>query len=326
MPFKKFSKQTVLSFFKPEIVTEDVSFFDGNNSILKYLHLLKKILKEQKIDIVHAHTPHVGFLFLIYSIFFRKDLPKKLFSIHYSYKHIKFRNKIAIIPIFLFFDKIIFCSNSSKKSFPNWILYFCRKKSDIIYNGVDINLINKKKTKPDDKIFSLITVSRLDKNKNLDVVINAICQLKNQQIKLRVVGDGPEINHLKTLSSNLCLESQVTFYGQVKREKVYELLKKSQLFVSMSKTEGHPVAVLEALGAGKPVLLSDIGPHIEIAKDPNCVNISGVDGLVKLIDHYRSKSNNELLGISKLSKNLIKKYFSIDKMTNNYLHAYKSLL
>lgn len=326
LPQKKISNQTILSIFEPEIKTKDAEFYNSDNSIIRYLYLLKKILSEKDIDVIHAHTPHVGFLFIVFSIIFRKKSPKKLFSIHYSYNFIKLRNQLSILPIFLFFDKIIFCSESSKNSFPKWILYFARNKSSIIYNGVDLELINEKNIKPDDTSFTIITVSRLDKNKNLDSVIKAIHQLKNENVKLRIVGDGPEMKFLNKLSDSLCLQSQVIYYGQVKRKKVYELLSSSNLFISMSKTEGHPVSVLEALGAGKPVILSNIGPHLEIAKDNNCVRITDENNLVKSINHYRIKSINELSVISKSSKELIKNYFSIQKMTNNYLTSYRKLL
>ena len=70
----------------------------------------------------------------------------------------------------------------------------------------------------------------------------------------------------------------------------------------MSKTEGHPVAVLEALGAGIPVILSDIEPHIEIDKDHDSVKIVDEIELVDAINLYKSKSNEDLLKISESAK------------------------
>ena len=131
---------------------------------------------------------------------------------------------------------------------------------------------------------------------------------------------------MKKLSSNLQLDSKITFYGQVNREKVYELLQNAQLFISMSKTEGHPVAVLEALGAGKPVILSNIEPHIEIDLNPDCVKIVNEVDLVNAINFYRFKSNEELSKISESSKKIIKENFSLKKMTDDYLDAYERLL
>jgi glycosyltransferase involved in cell wall biosynthesis len=251
---------------------------------------------------------------------------KKLFSVHYSFDYISLRNQILIFPIFLFFDSIIFCSESSKKSFPSWYLNIVRKKSSIVYNGVDMKLINKNYFGNQSNDFTLVTVSRLDNNKNLNSVINALYQLNNKKIKLRILGGGPEKNSLIKLSSSLGLESQITFYGQVERKKVYELLSSSDLFISMSKTEGHPISVLEALGAGKPTILSNISPHREIAKNDDCVKITDENHLVNSINYFREKSKEELSIISKLSQDLIKKHFSIDNMTNNYLNAYKNLL
>ena len=322
----RYSNQTVLSIFKPEIVTKDVEFFNSNNFITKYIFMLKKILATKNFDVIHAHTPHVGLLFIIYSIIFGSRSTKKIFSVHYSFNYIRWRNRLFIFPIFLFFDTIIFCSESSKNSFPRWYLFFVRKKSSIIYNGVDLKLINKINIENRTPYFVLITVSRLVKNKNFGSIINALYQLDNKNVKLRIVGDGPEKNNLNKLSNSLGLESQVTFYGQVERKKVYGLLSSSDLFISMSKTEGHPVSVLEALGAGKPAILSNIGPHREIAKNDACVKITDENHLVNSINYFRKKSKKELSIISKLSQDLIKKHFSIEKMTHNYLSVYKKLL
>jgi len=326
LPFKRLSNQTVLSIFKPEIINKEVDFYNSNNSIIKYIFLLRKIFTTKNFDIIHAHTPHVGFLFIIYSMIFGFRSTKKFFSIHYSFDYINLRNRIFILPIFLFFDSIIFCSESSKKSFPSWYLNIVRKKSSIIYNGVDIKLINKNYFGNQTNDFTLITVSRLDKNKNLNSVINALYQLNNKKIKLSILGSGPEKNSLIKLSSSLGLESQITFYGQVERKKVYELLSSSDLFISMSKTEGHPVSVLEALGAGKPTILSNISPHREIAKNDNCVKIIDEKYLAQSINYFKSKSKKELLMISKSCRNIIEEYFSINKMTNNYINAYRNLL
>ena len=191
---------------------------------------------------------------------------------------------------------------------------------------MDLKLIKRGNSKPCLGTFSIVTASRIDKNKNISSIIKAIHKLKNEDVHLKIIGDGPELINLKALSTNLCLESKITFYGRVNRERVYELLHNSKLFISMSKTEGHPVAVLEALGAGIPVILSDIEPHIEIDKDHDSVKIVDEIELVDAINLYKSKSNEDLLKISESAKNIIKEHFSLKKMTDTYFETYKRII
>lgn len=108
------------------------------------------------------------------------------------------------------------------------------------------------------------TVARLVPNKGLDTLLRAVAVLVRQipELRLVVVGDGTLRNELEALSSQLGLANCVRFLGW--RTDVPEILSAIDLFALASRREGFPLAPLEAMAAGKPVLLSDLPVYREI--------------------------------------------------------------
>ena len=79
----------------------------------------------------------------------------------------------------------------------------------------------------------MITVCRLaEPHKNVDVVLRSLSRLREQSpFHYTIVGDGELLAPLRALTSELGLESRVTFTGFVEQEQVLELLRESDLFV-----------------------------------------------------------------------------------------------
>ncbi len=120
------------------------------------------------------------------------------------------------------------------------------------------------------KKYDLIFVGRLAKNKGIDLLLQAISNIKIQMpdIKLLLVGDGPLTNFLKFKIENLKLRDNVTLYGWAKDPKeIAELLNRSRLLIMSSYNEGGPRVVLEAMACGVPVLATRVGIVTDILKD-----------------------------------------------------------
>jgi len=111
---------TICSYFKSKIlIPKEIRLFEGDGTLKYFISILKSALAENDYDIIHAHTPHVGLLFLIINLFInRKNICKTVFTVHNSYKNFKLRNKLMLIPVFTFFRKIVFCGRASYESFP----------------------------------------------------------------------------------------------------------------------------------------------------------------------------------------------------------------
>jgi glycosyltransferase involved in cell wall biosynthesis len=132
-------------------------------------------------------------------------------------------------------------------------------KQVVLSQGVDLSKFNPEVNHvSSSKAFPiLITVSRLDKQKNIDSVIEAVGLLKNKypEILYCIVGSGPDEAYLRDKVANLSLDKHVFFYGQASPENIPNLLRSCNLFVLSSFIEGLPSAVLEAMACGLPIII-----------------------------------------------------------------------
>jgi len=115
----------------------------------------------------------------------------------------------------------------------------------------------------------LLFVGRLEVVKGLPILFDAIKQLmqKHRDIKLTVVGDGPDRALLENQTKQLGLSSHVEFVGKQSQSEVAERLSQSDLFILPSFAEGVPVVLMEAMAAGIPVIASRVTGVGELVDD-----------------------------------------------------------
>lgn len=132
-------------------------------------------------------------------------------------------------------------------------------KQRVLSQGVDLALFNRKVMPAlNSRAFpKLITVSRLDKQKNIASVIKALKLLRDRYptIVYHIVGMGHDEKNLRKEVRALELDDYVVFHGYVKPERIPSLLKSCDIFILPSLIEGLPSAVLEAMACGIPVIL-----------------------------------------------------------------------
>ncbi len=112
------------------------------------------------------------------------------------------------------------------------------------------------------KEYDLIFIGRLEKNKGISLLLDAVKKLKfkNDNLKLLIVGAGPLAEELKLKVKNEKLEKQVVFHGWASDSReIAEILNKSKILVMPSYNEGGPRVVLEAMACGTPVLATLVG-------------------------------------------------------------------
>ncbi|MEM9755872.1 MAG: glycosyltransferase family 4 protein, partial [Pseudomonadota bacterium] len=117
----------------------------------------------------------------------------------------------------------------------------------------------------------LVFVGRLAPVKGLRVLMAALRRLDAPDVRLTVVGDGPERAALQALAAPL--GAAVRFTGYQSQEEVAQILATADAFVLPSFAEGVPVVLMEALAAGLPVIATRITGVPELVED-------GVSGLL----------------------------------------------
>ncbi len=103
------------------------------------------------------------------------------------------------------------------------------------------------------------TIGRLSEIKQQDLLLRAFARISERlpEARLLLVGDGPLMGSLRQLAQDLGQAERVHFAGYQARPERY--LQVMDLFALTSRSEGMPLAVLEAWAAGLPVLASDVG-------------------------------------------------------------------
>lgn len=134
----------------------------------------------------------------------------------------------------------------------------------VILNPVDLERIDRLAGQspnpfPADDAFRVVSVGRLIPEKGVDVLIGAVAMLirerNREELRLHIVGQGPEERALKSLVQELGIERQVVFEGFAANP--YPFLNHANLFCLSSQTEGMPNVLLEAMACRVPVVSTD---------------------------------------------------------------------
>nr|UXE46192.1 D-inositol 3-phosphate glycosyltransferase [uncultured bacterium] len=123
-------------------------------------------------------------------------------------------------------------------------------------------------------LVTLLSIARLRQEKGIDVLLRAVARVRREghQFRLRIVGGGPDRDALERLSDDLDLNGSVQFLGEQDTAQISAELRRSDIFVLPSRTEALPVALLEAMAAGKAIVATAVGGVPEV--------LNGAGGLV----------------------------------------------
>jgi glycosyltransferase involved in cell wall biosynthesis len=329
---------TMCSYFESDIrPPKTITLFEGDGSLKGFFRALKAALAEKEYDVIHAHSPHVGFLFLPATLFaYRKFLPHTVVTVHDSYPNYKLRNRLLYIPVFATFRRVICCGQESFNSFPAFFKQLAGSRLGVVQNGLDIARVDRiaaaVRQKPQQTSdFTVIAIGRLVHIKNPFSLLNAFQQSTDhtsQTSRLVYMGYGPLQNSLMTKTREAGLENQVEFTGLIPRERVFEHLVSADLFISTSRGEGLPIAVLEAMACRCPVLLSDIPPHREIADGTDFIPLIQPDdiaGFSRAIKKFKEMTASERAEIGQKCRELVEERFSLTAMHAGYYEVYTQI-
>ena len=133
----------------------------------------------------------------------------------------------------------------------------------VISGGIDAARFGSEGGPP---IWDVVFVGRLAPIKQIDLLLRALVLVKREipGVRAVIVGDGPLRQELETLAVGLGLGDAVEFTGQ--RMDISSILGRSKVFVLTSKTEGLSLALMEAMMAGLPAVVSDVGDLSDLVR------------------------------------------------------------
>lgn len=304
----------------------------------KYLIKIYKL----DIDIVHAHG-NGAFSFIGYQVAKLKRVPYvcTFHTMLTEYTHYIFYGKVlkpnmvkAAARLWCrFCDAIITPSAKMKDALHS---FGVKKEIFVIPNFIDHKkfAVNEKDylrknlgLSKDAKI--LLSVGRLGKEKSFDFLLKVFKKLliDEKNSHLAIVGYGPLENNLFRLSRKLKIEDRVHFIGKIEQKKMPSVYKSADLFVFASKTEVHPMVIIEAVSAGLPIVVVNDKAYEDLVVD----NFNGF--LLPKNQEIFVRKIRELLKdkalskeFSKNSKKIAKNNFGEEKSTKKLLEIYKKTI
>ena len=293
-------------------------------TIIKCMFYIRKIIKNEKITIIHTHHRMAAFYVSIMQI----------------YKNCKFINTCHNV----FYDK----KALTRFSYKHCNLIACGEmvKKNLVteYNipNEQITTIHNAVKSFDDRVledelikklhlqgcFVIGNVGRLSKQKGMEYYIYAIPNVmkKHRNARFVLIGSGEEELKLKKIVKTLGVEEYVFFMGY--RDDVQNIISQLDLVVLSSLWEGLPLIPIEAYSVGKTVVATNIDGTIEIVNDM-------INGILVPVKDSNVLSNAICLLINnkelreKLERNAYKTFldrFSFAKYTEKIVSYYSRLL
>lgn len=274
--------------------------FSADN--IKAYRRLKEIIDENKYDIIHCNTPMGS---VITRLATTGKTAKIIYTAHgfHFYKGAPIKNWLLYFPVewlLAFKTDMLICINQEDYSFASKHLHarevkyvhgvgFDKKRFD---DSLTKEMARKELGIKDDETV-LLSVGDLNKRKNHQVLIRALSILKHSNFHLYIAGWDQLGGKLEKLAQELGVGDKVTFLGYTRQLSLY--FNAADIFLFPSLQEGLPIALIEAMSWGLPVVASNIRGNTDLISDGNGGYLLKTDDYNGFADRIICLSHNEPL-------------------------------
>ena len=256
---------------------------------LKAYSQLKTLIDIEKFDLIHCHTPVGGIITRLAAIASRR---KNRTRVIYTAHGFHFFKGAPLVNWLIYFTAEKFCSyftdtviTINKEDYHNAETKLNAKKVYYVPGvGVDTDFFAGTAGKRDELLkeisadkdsIVLLSVGELSDRKNHGVSIKALSEIENKNVHLIIAGTGEKREEFLSLAKELGVDSRVHLLGF--RTDIAELLKSADIFLFPSIQEGLPVALMEAMACGLPVICSEIRGNTDLIDETCGVLCSATD-------------------------------------------------
>lgn len=292
---------------------------------------LKDVMKQDKYDLVHCHTPMGGVLarlaahkthtapviYTAHGFHFYKGAPKKNWLFYYPVE--KFLSRYTYQQICLNKEDFEIARKKFKAEYVDYIPGVGIDLEKFQNLAVDRESKIKELGLPKNKKI-LLSVGELIKRKNHETIIRAIAELQDPSLIYVICGHGELEEYLKELCKRLKVDDQIYFLGY--RTDILEIYPIADLFIFPSWQEGLPVALLEAMASGLPAICSDIRGNRDLIQESSCLMKENTPEEYQYAIKKLLKSEETMKKLGKINKAAAND-FSQDKVKKIMLNIYK---
>jgi len=298
-----------------------------NKSTSKVFKVIKvlQFLKNNKFDLIHTHNLAAHFYGAVASLVLGIPLVHTKHGTDYP----KDFRKILIERFAFKFSKMIVGVSDDVKEQYIKQTGCSKQKITSILNGVDLACFNKiQQVAKSTSSVNIGIVARLSLEKDHRTLLKsfAIALNNNPDLRLTIVGDGPEMNNLQKLACNLSIANNVHFLGN--RFDIPDVLSNLDIFVLSSQTEGISISLLEAMASGLPCIATDVGGNPEVI-------INNITGFIVRQENDQELANKILelasdpllrFRMGSAGRTRVIEHFSVKETAKSYEHLYKLVL
>lgn len=283
----------------------------------------RTILKPLAPDILHSHGAKGG---LIARCLNRSIGARSIYSPHAGVLNYDYKTPVGVV--FLLVEKLlvsrsdgfIFVCDYERESFHQKIgaleIPFI-----VNYNGLRRSDFAPIRTNTDST--DVIFLGEIRKAKGVQYLLRALKLLKQEDpITATIVGDGPELEKMKTLCTELGLDAQVNFPGALPAR---EALQRGRVFVLPALHESFPYVLLEAAAKALPIVATDVGGVKELKANIELVPPADAPALANAIRKVTRDWKHKSILASKYRESMYDEY-NTQMMTENTLSFYQLLL
>ncbi len=309
----------------PKKLIPKISFF---LQIIKAFYDLKKICKEFKPDIIHAHcAAGAGRIATAFGKLFGYPV---VITEHSPIEQLSLDKKAAKKRLSRAYKTSSANICVSKDSMNRLKAHFPEIEYSVIYNGIyspEKIGVDGNTYRVDGKINACIVAAFYSKDiKGYQHLLPAMSKLKAEgvPIVLHICGDGDYFQYYKNMAKELDIEDICIFYGNCLKQKVYSIVSQMDFNISASLFECSGVSVEEALLLSKPMLVTRSGGANSLVTDEVAIVVDKgsddalVDGIKEMIEKLPTFSANTIY-------NYAFKNFEIGEVSRQYMELYKNL-
>ena len=309
--YVRYKRSTIVKDYLKKNTKDDVVFFHELFTCYKYLKK-RKNADAKVVLVLHNDGDTYKMLRTEY-----KTLEKSVF-----YKYLERLEQYVLEKV----DLIGFSADYPCKNFLDLHPKFDKNKMFYVYNGLTLDSTKIKMANNSSDVYEICCVGTVMERKGQRFIVEALHRMASAgtvpNIHFSIIGAGPLKNELEELSAKYGISKYITFCGSTSNVNKY--LENSDIFILPSITEGFPIAILEAMRLGLPIVSTNVAGIPEMIKHEQTGLIiePSVEGVYSFLSNFEKYDWKHM---GKHSHELFLEKFTTEKMMESYSDVLKSV-